>query len=101
MHIHETDIPEEGILNLKAHTEGDNLRLTFQWPLSVEQIYVFKTKANDVSDSFDITTADQQQARLYTLQEYKKHAGYVEVMRPGVYTYHIFPFRRLMVKILP
>ena len=94
MHIHETDIPEEGILNLKAHTEGENLRLTFQWPPSVEQIYVFRTLANAVSDGFDITAADQGQARLYTLQEYKKHAGYVEVMRPGVYTYHIFPFVR-------
>lgn len=93
MQIHETDIPEEGILNLKTHTEGDNLRLTFQWPPGIEQIYVFKTKATSV-DVFDICTADQRQARLYTLQEYKKHAGYVEAMQPGVYSYHIFPFRR-------
>ena len=87
MQIMETD---HSIRQLKAHLEGERLRLTFQWPPDVQQVYIFRT----VEEALDIATADWAQAKLFTLQEYKKQGGYVEAAPAGAFTYHLYPFLR-------
>ena len=88
-------LPEDEVLNLKAFVEGNRLRLTFHWPPDVEQAYIFRRAASvDEADPFDIYTAEPKDARLFTLQEYKKQGGYIEPLPLGCYVYFVFPFVR-------
>lgn len=89
MRVMETDTPENSIGDLKYFEEGNRIRLTFKWPTAIQQVYIFKTAGD-----FDIETALESEARLFTLQEYKKQAGFFDAKTPGVYTYRIYPFLR-------
>jgi len=57
------------IKNIKCHDEGGKLRLTFDWPIGVGQVYV-----ND---------------KLYTLQEYKARGGFITEKVRGRTVYYI------------
>lgn len=89
MRVMETDTADNGIRQLKCVEENDIIRLTFQWPAAIGQVYIFKTDAD-----FSIETASPKDARLFTLQEYKKQAGFTDRKTPGTHTYRVYPFIR-------
>ncbi|MDR1663596.1 MAG: hypothetical protein LBR83_01560 [Clostridiales bacterium] len=89
MRYMECDTPDNTIRRLKYADEGETIRLTFQWPVAIAQVYIFK-----VSGGFDIGEASPGDAKLFTLPEYKKLGGYMERKTPGEFTYYIFPFIR-------
>jgi len=72
---------------------GDNkLKITFKWANGVEQVYIYKTRAEE--PAFDIEST-QQKPIIYTLNEYKTFRGYVEeINEAGQFTYYFFPFTR-------
>ena len=74
----------EGVKNIKCREDGGNIRLTFNWPEGVEQVYVF----------LGTTDANPAMARIFTIQEYKKRGGILLQKVPGVFTYYICPFQR-------
>jgi len=82
----------ERVTNIRCIEEGENIRITFNWPESVEQVYIFSTQGE--FGEFKINEADTSQGRMFTLQEYKKRGGCVISQEPGVITYYIYPFRR-------
>jgi len=84
-----TNDPQKLIRQLKCHTEAGQIRLTFLWPLDMEQVYIFKTES-----PLKISELNSNNARLFTLQEYKKLGGYVEPLPSGAFTYYVFPFTR-------
>jgi hypothetical protein len=86
----ETDTPDNCVSNLKYNREGDEIRLTFRWPAAIPQVYIFK----GTSGEFNISQARLSDARLYTLQEYKKMGGFMDKKTPGMHTYRVFPFIR-------
>ena len=57
------------IKNIKCHDEGGKLRLTFDWPIGVGQVYV--------------------NGKLYTLQEYKARGGFITEKIRGSTVYYI------------
>jgi len=79
----------ECVTNIRCIEEGGNIRLTFNWPEGVEQVYIFTAQGE-----LDISTADASHGRMFTLQEYKKRGGCIISQEPGVITYYIYPFRR-------
>ncbi|MCL2218192.1 MAG: hypothetical protein FWB91_14410 [Defluviitaleaceae bacterium] len=74
---------------IKCHEEDSGIRLTFNWPSGIEQVYIFATRGN-----FDIRQASLGDGKLFTLQEYKKRGGCMMPKKPGVFTYYICPFLR-------
>lgn len=89
MRVMDTDTADNAIMDLKCIEEGGVIRLTFRWPAAIEQVYIFKTDG-----IFDIEAADEKDARLFTSQEYKKQAGFIDRKTPGTHTYHVYPFIR-------
>jgi len=57
------------IKNIKCHDQGGKLRLTFDWPIGVGQVYV--------------------NGKLYTLQEYKARGGFITEKIRGRTVYYI------------
>jgi len=57
------------IKNIKCHDEGGKLRLTFDWPIGVGEVYV--------------------NGKLFTLQEYKARGGFVTEKIRGRTVYYI------------
>lgn len=92
MHIIATDNPKDTITQLKCQVEAGQIRLTFLWPLDVDAVYIFKI-AQDL-DKFDIESAEAADAKLLTLQEYKKQGGYTFPRPSGAFTYRVYPFIR-------
>lgn len=88
--MHTIILPEHEIRDICAVNDSDCLRLTFRWPVGVEQVYVFRTDTTD----FDITTAAADGGKLLTLHEYKRRGGYIQAREPGIFTYFIYPFLR-------
>lgn len=77
------------VRQLKCHFETGQIRLSFLWPMGIEQVYVFKTGA-----CFDVRSASSSEGRLFTLQEYKRLGGYVEPRPSGAFVYRVYPFVR-------
>lgn len=61
---------------------GGKLRLTFDWPQHIQEVFIADTK--DVTSS---TTS----GKVYTLQEYKKNGGFFTAKLPGCTHYYICP----------
>ena len=70
------------INNIKCHEDGNKLKITFDWPIGLQQVYIFTLPyTNNIDDG-----------KLYTLQEYKKLGGYVTEKKPGETNYYIYPY---------
>ena len=89
MRIRHAKSPAEGISRLKYHIEEDRMRLTFLWPIDIEQVYIFKTEK-----PINIAEADLANGHLLTLQEYKRQSGYTAPLPSGTFIYSVFPFIR-------
>jgi len=63
---------------IKIYDENANLRITFDWPQNVGEVYI-------------ATAPPPEMGRLFTLQEYKGQGGFVTPKLPGVTTYYIYP----------
>jgi len=61
----------QAIKNPKCHNFQENIKLTFDWPQGILEVYINE--------------------KLYTLHEYKKHGGYITPKIPGHTTYNIVP----------
>jgi len=72
---------EPAISQLKYTDTGDHIRLTFQWPPEIYEVYISREPHGE--------------GRLYTLQEYRQQGGYLEPKRPGRCTWSVMPFIRL------
>ena len=82
---------ESIIKNVKINDDGSKLRITFDWPVGVQQVYVFASSL----DIFDIHHVNlTSDGKLFTLQEYKKLGGYVTEKNQGEMHYYIYPFIR-------
>lgn len=81
---------------IKIYEEGDNIRLTFNWLLGVEQVYVYTLEGHPDRENkpFEGLPIGSDDGKLFTLQEYKERGGYVTKKTPGVTTYYICPFLR-------
>ena len=87
----EEDI-ERVIHGLKCMDEGENYRLTFNWPVGVQQVYIYKKPGG-----LPPATPDEQSiknGRLLTLHEYRKQGGYLDTKTPGTSSYYVYPFER-------
>ena len=69
------------IKNAKCHDSGDKIRIIFDWPIGIQQVYIF---IDELSDN----------GKLFTLQEYKKHGGFVTEKVHGETKYYIYPSTR-------
>lgn len=69
------------IKKIKCYDEGDAIRLTFDWPQGISQVFIS-------------TEPDPAVGRLFTLQEYKKQAGYTTLKIQGAITFYIYPSQR-------
>ena len=69
---------DKKIKKIKISDEGDSLRLTFDWPQGITQVHI-------------ATQPDPNIGKLFTLQEYKKQAGYHTLKIQGITTYYIYP----------
>ena len=86
MHTITTDNPNDAVREIKCHTEERHIRLTFLWPEDIEYVYIFKTNS-----PHDIESTEPSDGRLFTLQEYKKHGGFVEPRPSGTFKFYIYP----------
>ena len=66
----------KAIKNVKYFDEGSNLRFTFDWARGVSQVYIS-------------TTPSPLVGKLFTLQEYRKQAGFITPKAQGETTYYI------------
>ncbi|MCL1882915.1 MAG: hypothetical protein FWF81_04085 [Defluviitaleaceae bacterium] len=78
MRIIESD---RAITKIKCHDEDENIRITWNWPQDISQVYIFADK--------ELTSG-----KLFTLHEYKKRGGCILKKPVGVSTYYIYPFLR-------
>ena len=67
------------VKNLKCRCEGEFVRLTWDWPLDIKQVYIYVGSA---------------EGRLFTLQEYKKQSGCRVLKGRGQVTYRVAGFTR-------
>jgi hypothetical protein len=67
-------------INLKCNDEGEKIRLTWNWPQEIEQVYIF--------------TNEETGGKLFTLQEYKKRGGAFLRKKHGTFDFLICPFKR-------
>ena len=78
------------IKNTKCHDDGDKLRIIFNWPNGIGQVYIFAAKyAAPVAELME-----QGGGKLFTLQEYKKLGGYITEKAQGETHYYIYPLMR-------
>ena len=75
----------KGITHLKLCEQGDKIRLTFHWPMGIQAVYIFatNTKVENV--------LHPRQGKLFTLQEYKSHGGYITPVTKGQMYYYVLP----------
>ena len=69
------------IKNVKCYEDGDTIRLVFDWQQGLSQVFI-------------TTQPDPTSGKLFTLQEYKKQAGYITPKIQGTTTYYIYPTQR-------
>jgi len=67
------------IKNVNCHDDDDRLRITFDWPPAVQQTHVH------------ILRGEVETVKLFTLQEYKKHSGFLAEKMAGETTFRIYP----------
>ncbi|MCL2603040.1 MAG: hypothetical protein FWD90_01005 [Defluviitaleaceae bacterium] len=83
----------ENVSDLRCVHDSDCVRLTFRWPIDADHVYVFRTKADETGNPPARPAADlgrdPQNARLLTLQEYKRRGGYIIPNEPGIFTFYI------------
>jgi len=68
------------IKNIKYYNEGNKIRITFDWPVGVQQV------------KFQAVRESACKLKLFTLQEYKKHGGYITEKIYGKTDYYIYPY---------
>ena len=88
--LHIVDSSEYVINNVKCYDSGDKLRITFNWPFDIQQVYIFATKSAIVVAE----QVNQGCGKLFTLQEYKKLGGFFTEKIQGEMSYYIYPFMR-------
>jgi len=67
------------IKNVKCHNDSDILRITFDWPPALEQVNVC------------ILRGETETVKLLTLQEYRKHSGFLAEKTQGEAIFRIYP----------
>lgn len=78
----------KNIENIRLHNYTDTIKITFDWPRGITEVYVFKITGNQI---FTLTPAAIPQGQLLTYQEYIRNSGYVAQKTYTKSTYYIYP----------